>query len=158
GGAGPYTTIQASERTAGTAWRSTQDLTQPGLTQTVVTPEVTIDPSGNAAAVWARSGASPTVIEGRIEPAGGTRSPMPELSELGASATEPQLALGPTGDGASVWTRDDGANTIIQAAGFDGAGPLFPSLSIPAAATVRQPVAFGAATFDNWSPVRSIFW
>jgi hypothetical protein len=134
------------------------DLTQPGLTQTVVSPQVAIDPNGNAAAVWARSSASPTVIEGRIETAGGAWGGVEELSELGSSANGPQVALGATGDGASIWSRGNGANEIVQAAGFDGAGPLFPSLSIPAAATVKQPVTFGAATFDNWSPVRSVAW
>ena len=157
-GAGPYTTIQAAEAPAGGDWQPAQNLTQPGLTQTVVTPQVAIDPNGNAASVWARSGASPTVIEGRTKPAGGAWSGIVELSELGSTATEPQVTLGPTGDGASIWSRDNGANTIIQAAGFDGDGPLFPALSIPAAATMRQPVAFGAATFDNWSPVRPVVW
>ncbi len=157
-GAGPYTSIRAAERPGGGAWQPPADLTQPGLTQTVVSPQTAIDPSGAAVAAWARSGASPTVIEGRIEPAGGAWGGVDELSELGSSATEPQVALGATGDGASIWSRDNGANTIVQAAGFDGAGPLLTSLSIPAAATVRQPVTFGAATFDNWSPVRSVAW
>ena len=158
GDAGPYTTIEAREKPAGGAWQSTQDLTQSGLTQTVVTPRVALDPRGNAEAAWARSGASPTVIEGRTKSAGGPWSGIEELSELGNSSVEPQIAVGATGDGAAVWSRDNEVNTIIQAAGFDGAGPTFPSLSIPAAATVRQPVRFAAATFDNWSPVRSIDW
>ena len=158
GDAGPYTTIKAREKPAGGAWQSTQDLTQHGLTQTVVSPRVVIDPRGNAAAAWARSGASPTVIEGRTKTAGGPWSGIEELSELGESSVEPQIAVGATGDGAAVWSRDNEVNTIIQAAGFDGAGPTFPSLSIPVAATVRQPVRFAAATFDNWSPVRSIDW
>jgi hypothetical protein len=157
-GAGPYTSIQSSETATGGPWRPAGELTQPGLTQTVVSPQVAIDPSGNAAALWARSAASPTVVEGRIKPAGGAWTGIDELSELGSSAGEPQVALGATGDGASVWSRDNEANTIVQAAGFDGAGPLFHSVSIPAAATVRQPVAFGATAFDNWSPVASIAW
>jgi hypothetical protein len=156
-GPGPYSTIQSREKSTG-GWQPSQDLTTRGLTQTVVSPHVALDPAGNAAAVWARSGASPTVIEGRTEPPGAPWTGIVELSGLGSTATEPQVALGATGDGASIWSRDDGANTIVQAAGLDGAAPLFPSLSIPAAATVRQPVDFGAATFDNWSPVSSIFW
>jgi PKD domain len=157
-GPGPYSTIQASEKPGGGAWQPSQDLTEMGLTQTVVTPQVAIDPNGNAAAVWARSGASPTVIEGRAKPAGAPWTGIFELSGLGSTAKEPQVALGATGDGASIWQRDDGVNTIIQAAGLDGAGPLFPSLSIPSAATVRQPVDFGAVTVDNWSPVTSVSW
>jgi hypothetical protein len=98
------------------------------------------------------------VIEGRTKPAGEPWTGLTELSELGSSATEPQVTLGATGDGASIWSRDNGANTIIQAAGFDGAGPLFPSLSIPSAATERQPVQFSAGTSDNWSPVVSVAW
>jgi hypothetical protein len=158
GSAGPYTSIESREKPNGGAWQPTQDLTQPGLTQTVVTPHVVIDPRGNAEAAWARSSASPTVIDGRTKPAGGAWTGIDELSELGFSSLEPQLAVGATGDGAAIWSRENGANTIVQAAGFDGAGPIFPSLSIPAAATVRQPVRFAASTFENWSPVRSIDW
>ena len=158
GSAGPYTSIESREKPDGGAWQPTQDLTQPGLTQTVVTPHVVIDPRGNAEAAWARSSASPTVIDGRTKPAGGAWTGIDELSELGFSSLEPQIAVGATGDGAAIWSRENGANTIVQAAGFDGAGPTFPSLSIPAAATVRQPVRFAAATFENWSPVRSIDW
>ena len=83
GSAGPYTSIQSRERLGGGAWQPTQDLTQPGLTQTVVTPHVAIDPRGNAEAVWARSSASPTVIDGRTKPAGGAWTGIDELSELG---------------------------------------------------------------------------
>ena len=158
GSAGPYTSIESRERPNGGGWQPPQDLTQPGLTQTVVTPHVVIDPHGNAEAAWARSSASPTVIDGRTKPAGGAWTGIDELSELGFSSLEPQIAVGATGDGAAIWSRENGANMIVQAAGFDGAGPTFPSLSIPAAATVRQPVRFAAATFENWSPVRSIDW
>jgi hypothetical protein len=157
-GPGPYSTIQSRERVSGGPWQATQDLTKKGLTQTVVAPQVAIDPNGNAAAVWARSGASPTVIEGRTKPAGAPWTGLTELSELGSTSSEPQVTLSATGDGASIWTRDDGANTIVQAAGFDGAGPLFAALSIPSAATERQPVQFGVATVDNWSPVNSLSW
>jgi hypothetical protein len=157
-GPGPYSAVQSRERSGGGAWQPTKDLTETGLTQTVESPQVAADPSGNAVAVWARSGASPTVIESRIKPAGAPWTGIDEVSELGSTAKEPQVALGATGDGASVWSRDDGANSIAQAAGFDGNGPLFPALSIPAAATERQPVDFAAATFDNWSPVTSISW
>jgi hypothetical protein len=157
-GPGPYSTIQSAEKTGGGPWQQAQDLTQAGLTQTVVSPQVALDPNGNGAAVWARSGASPTVIEGRTKPSGGPWMDLVELSELGSSATEPQVTLGATGDGASIWSRENGANAIVQAAGFDGAGPLFPSLSVPPAATERQPVQFAAATFDNWSPVAFVSW
>jgi hypothetical protein len=158
GSAGPYSSIESREKPGGDAWQPAQDLTKPGLTQTVVTPHVVIDPRGNAEAAWARSSASPTVIDGRTKPAGGAWTGVDELSELGFSSGDPQIAVGATGDGAAIWSRENGANTIVQAAGFDGAGPTFPSLSIPAAATVRQPVRFAAATFENWSPVRSIDW
>jgi hypothetical protein len=157
-GAGSYTSIRAAERPSGGDWQPGIDLTQPGLPQTVFAPDIAIDPSGNAAAVWARSGASPTVIEGRVKPAGGPWTAVKELSELGSSADEPQVTLGATGDGASIWARVIGPNTIVQGAGFDGAGPLFSTVSIPAAATARQPVTFAASTFDNWSPVASVVW
>jgi hypothetical protein len=73
-------------------------------------------------------------------------------------AGEPQLALDTGGNGVAVWSRDNGSNDVVQAAGYDGAGPQLRSLSIPGVATVAQPVSFSVAPFDVWSAVPSIGW
>ena len=153
---GPYTIVQAASMAAGGGWSGAQDLT--GFGESVETPQVAIDPGGNAVALWGRSSGAPTVIEGRIRPAGGGWGPPVNVSSIGRTATEPDLALDPAGDGVAVWSREDGVNTIAQAAGFDGAGPLMLGLSVPPAATVRQLIAFSVTPFDVWSPISAIAW
>ena len=121
-------------------------------------PAIAIDPAGAAVALWSRSDGSPSVIQSRIRPAGGGWEPVVRLSEVGQSSNVPQLAFDAEGNGVSVWTREDGAHARVQAAGFDGASPQLRGLSIPAAATMGQPVAFSVSPFDVWSAIASIAW
>ncbi len=74
-----------AEKPAGGAWQPTQDLTQTGPD-----PDRRHSPGRDRpererrGRVWARSSASPTVIDGRTKPAGGgLDSAIDELSELG---------------------------------------------------------------------------
>lgn len=153
---GPYTIVQAADGPAGAEWLPPQDLTSSG--NSIEDPQVDLGPQGSAIAVWARSSGAPTVVEGRIRPAGGAWQAPVSVSVIGSTAAEPDLATGPTGDGVTAWARDDDVNTIAQAAGFDGAGPLVGGLSVPAAGTITQPLRFSVAPFDVWSPINTIGW
>ena len=124
----------------------------------MASPQVNLDPAGLAIAVWSRSSGAPTVIEGRMRPPGGGWLAPVNVSALGRTATEPALAFDPAGDGVAVWAREDGLNTIAQAAGFDGAGPLVARPSVPLAGTVQETLRFGVSAFDVWSPVAAIAW
>ena len=57
-----------------------------------------------------------------------------------------------------IWSRFDGANTIVQAAGYDAAGPRLASLRAPTAGTVKQPLSFSVAPLDVWSPLGGTTW
>jgi hypothetical protein len=153
----PTVIVQGAVRPAGGAWLGPDDLSAGGLSSAEA-PQVAVDPAGNAAAVWARSAGSPTVVEASTKPAGGGWLPPVPLSELGNSAVEAQISLDPAGDGVAVWSRQNGVNAIVQGAGFDRAGPQLRSLSIPEAGTARQPVAFSVSPFDTWAGFGATSW
>jgi hypothetical protein len=62
------------------------------------------------------------------------------------------------GDAVATWSRFDGINTIIQAAGYDAAGPRLQSLLIPAGGTARQALSFSVDPADVWSAAGSTAW
>jgi hypothetical protein len=154
---GPTVIIQSAARPAGGPWLEPIDLSATGVSAAEA-PRVAVDSAGNAAAVWERSNGSPTTVQATTRPAAGAWLEPIDLSEIGKSATEPQLALDPSGDGVAVWSRDNGSNTIVQSAGYDAVTPQLRFLSIPAAGTVRQPVSFTVSPFDAWSDIGSINW
>jgi hypothetical protein len=121
-------------------------------------PQVSLEPNGNAVAVWSRTDATPRVIQGAERPAGGGWLPPALISVVGQSANEPQVASDSVGNSVAVWAREDGANTIVQAAAHDGHGPELRSLLVPAAGTVKEVLAFSVSPFDVWSPVGAASW
>jgi hypothetical protein len=154
---GLTTIVQGADRSAGGAWSAPAPLSSTGLAA-AEGPEVSIDPAGNAAAVWAVSDSSPSVVQTAIKPAGGPWQAHETLSVIGRNATEPQVALDRDGDGVAIWTRENGSNKIVQAIGYDRAGPQMPGVSIPAAGTVHQPLFFSVSPFDVWSAIGPIGW
>jgi hypothetical protein len=92
-------------------------------------PQVAIDPQGNAVAVWHRFNLTNTMVQGAVRPAGsGVWQAPVNLSAAGRTAVEPQVALDPHGNAVAVWDRTNGANYIVQGAGYDAAG-LLPSVT-----------------------------
>ena len=117
-----------------------------------------IDPAGDAVAVWDRPNGSNFIVQAAARPAGGSFGAPVDLSLAGQNAFDPQVAIDPAGDAVAVWDRSNGANTIVQAAGYDFAGPQLKGLSIPVSGTVRTPVSFGVSPLDTWSGVASTTW
>ena len=154
---GPYTVVQSATRPLAGAWTPPIDISAAG-TSTAEAPRVSTDPSGRAVAIWARSAGAPFVVESASRSPAGDWTQPAGLSVVGGSATQPALALDATGDGAAVWARSNGANAIVQAAGYDVTAPQFRSVSIPSVGTVKQPVSFSVGAFDVWSAIGSIGW
>jgi hypothetical protein len=152
----PTDVVQSSRRPAGGSWETAVTLSVAG--DSAEAPQVSLDPSGNAVAVWSRTDATPRVIQAAERPAGGGWLPPALLSVIGRSANEPQVATDSVGNAVAVWAREDGANTIVQAAGHDGHGPELRSLLVPGAGTVREELAFSVSPFDVWSPVGVASW
>ena len=153
----PYTIIQSAGRPAGGSWEPPVDLSAAGVSAAVA-PQVAVNSVGDATAVWSRSYGAPATVQSATRPVGGTWGPPLDLSVIGRNAVEPEVVLDAAGDGLALWSRDNGSNTVVQAAGHDATGPQLRALAIPAAGTMRQPVVFSVSPLDIWSPVASISW
>ena len=105
--------IQSSTRPSGGSWSTPEDLSASG--QNAFNPQVTVDATGTAIAVWSRSNGSNTIIQASTRPSGGSWSTPVGLSETGQDATNPQVTVDATGTAIAVWSRSNGTNTIIQA-------------------------------------------
>ncbi len=79
-------------------------------------PEIGIDASGNAVAVWQESDGSNTIIMGATLPFNGSWTTPVTLSLSGEDASIPQVAVDPQGNAVAVWKRSNGTNTVIQGA------------------------------------------
>ena len=141
---------------AAPTWLLPARLTAPG--QSAESPQVAVDPAGEAVAVWLRSNGVNTIVEGSVRPAGGPWQAPVALSTLGWNAGNPVVGTDQGGDTVLVWQRVEGRQTLIEAVARDAAGPQLRSLAVPAAATVNQLVAFSVAPFDVWSAVSLTFW
>ncbi|MFC1841622.1 hypothetical protein ACFLYA_00960 [Candidatus Dependentiae bacterium] len=97
------------------------NLSDPG--QNAALPQVAMDSTGNAVAVWQISDGSNVRIQAKrydaetdswVNPATGIY-----LSDPGQDAGLPQVAMDSAGNAIAVWQRSDGSNTIIQAKRYD---------------------------------------
>jgi len=147
--------IQAALQSAGGAWGSPSEVSPPG--ELAEGPQVGFDAAGNAVAIWTSSKASPNVIRTSSRAPGGGWTPPLGLSNPDRPALEPQLAFDAQGNRIAAWSRFDGTDTVIQASGYDAAGPHV-AVSMPKAGTVRRPISFSASTLDTWSAIGSIRW
>ncbi len=85
-------------------------------------PQVAVDGSGNAVAVWQQANR----IEAAVRPAGGAFGTPVPISAAGQNAGEPQIAMDSQGNATAVWDRSDGTKTIAQAS-TRPAGGTFPA-------------------------------
>ncbi len=149
--------IQSATRPADGSWSAATDLSKPG--QNALAPQVAVDPQGNAVAVWERSDGSNWIVQSARRPAGGSWSAATDLSGVEQNAEYPQVAVDSQGNAVTVWDLEEaGSNQIIQAAGYDGAGPQLRSLSIPASGTAGEPLSFSVSPFDVWSALGATSW
>ena len=96
-------------------WQAPIDLSVAG--QDAESPEVALDPQGNAVAVWERFNGTNFIVQGAVRPAasGVWQTPL-DLSVAGQSAELPKVALDPQGNAVAVWQRFNGTDEIIQGA------------------------------------------
>jgi hypothetical protein len=155
--------VETAARPAGGDWSEATLLSVAALSGTgtdVVQPQIALDPSGNAAAIWERStGRDSSIVETAARPAGSDWSRPVELSAASGLAFEPQIALDPSGGHAvAVWAHFNATNSAIQAAAFDGAGPKLQGLVIPARGRARTRLRFAVSALDSWSPLGPVSW
>jgi hypothetical protein len=144
--------VQASTSPAGGSWQAPVDLSATG--QNALEPQVAVDPDGDAVAVWEDE--TDSNAEAASRPSGGSWQ-APAAISAGHDARAPRVAVDPAGDALAVWEGYDSGH-IVQSAAYDATGPQLRSLSIPAAGTVGQPLAFSASPFDVWSAIGPVSW
>jgi len=91
--------------------------------QDAVEPEVASAPDGTSTVVWSRFDGSDSIVQRRrIGPLGATQGEVADLSGVGESAMQPEVAVDPDGEATVVWSRFDGGNWLIQGQRLDPAG------------------------------------
>jgi hypothetical protein len=112
--------IQSSTSQSGGTWSTPVDLSTSG--QDANSPQVSVDSTGLAIAVWNRSDGSKNLIQSSTSQSGGTWSTPVDLSTSGQSANSPQVSVDSTGLAIAVWNRSDGSKNIIQSSTSQSGG------------------------------------
>ena len=117
-------------------------------------PQIAMNPQGDAVAVWDQSNGSDYVVQAaeRSAASGAWQAPT-SLSPASEDSYLPQVAVDPQGNAVAIWE-----NNLIEAAGYDTAGPLLHSLTIPGTGTVGQPLSLSVSPLDVWSILGSTTW
>lgn len=127
------------------------------LSDTDPTPQIVIDPTGNAIAVWSEDTAGAFVTKAATLPfAAGAWDPEAPLSVGGTASTAPHVAVDASGNAVAVWVQGSGVTSEIQASSytFGGAWSSASSIStsVPTNTTPRVVVsdAGDAVAVWNW--------
>lgn len=140
---GEHEVLQTASRPPGGSWADPASVA--GTEGTVREPAIESDGSGDATAVWAGASGEQAAVIVASRPAAGAFGTPEVLSESGAQASEPRLAVGPTGVATVAWLG--AAEDSIQAVTRSPSGafsspvdvsepgdlPLFPELATNAA-------------------------
>jgi hypothetical protein len=96
-----------------------------GSGQNADRPQLEVAPNGDATFAWERFNGANTIVQTRTRVTStGTLTPVQPLSASGRNAAQPRLAVDGGGDATFAWTRNDGANYIIQTRRRTAAGTL----------------------------------
>ncbi len=110
--------VQAAEKPAGGSWVAAVNLSKSG--QEALDPQVAVNASGDAVAVWKRSNGSNEIVQAASRPAGGAWGAPADLSAAGEDSEEPQVAIDNGDDAVAVWTG--GGGDKVEAASRPGGG------------------------------------
>ena len=124
------TSIWANRYVAGTGWGAAI-LIGTNDTQSEATPQVAVDGSGNATAVWAQLVGSTRfdIWANRYEVGAGWQGPVLIETNDAGSAINPQVAMDADGNAMVVWQHSDGSLTDIWANRYEvGSGWQGPEL------------------------------
>jgi PKD domain len=149
--------VDVSELPPGGTWSSTPATLGTG---SVYYPQVVIDSSGTATAVWGTNDTADGTAHlwSARQPANGVwGTPLaisaPEFEDFGDAATVD--AAGDVDTVATLWNK---STTPLWAISEDVAGPRLAGLSIPATGTVGVPVDFAVSPIDAWSAIQTTSW
>jgi hypothetical protein len=106
--------IQAKLRAVDGTFGATQTISVSG--RDAYEPQVAIDPSGNAIAVWSQFDGANARVHAAFRPAGGSFGGDQTISPGGGTASAPQISIDSNGKAIAVWYRFEGATDRVQAA------------------------------------------
>jgi hypothetical protein len=113
---GAHSRTHAAFRPAGGSFASSQAISPSG--QSASGPQISIDSTGKAVAVWYRFDGTFDRVQAAVRPPNGSFGAATTLSMPGVEAYDPQVAAGPDADAntVAVWTGSDGTNLRVQSA------------------------------------------
>lgn len=85
------------------------------LGEDATSPQVVVDPAGDAVAVWSRFNGTHFVIQLAVLPFGETWTSPVNVSASNVDSFEPQLGIDDAGNVVVVWNRFNGTNFVVQA-------------------------------------------
>ena len=115
--------VQGASLPAGGSFSAPLNLSEAG--QSAFEPAVAIDSAGEAIAVWTRSNGTNFIIQASSGQPGGSFSAPIGLSEAGADASMPEIAMAPGGAATVAWIRPDSEDFWIAQASAGSPGESF---------------------------------
>jgi hypothetical protein len=146
-GAGCCSRIEVVARSATGTLSAVQLLS--ASAQNAQTSQVAVDSSGNAVVVWKRFNGTSDVIQSRARSATGTLGTVQNLSAAGENASQPQVAVGPTGNAVFAWKRFNGTNDVIQTRARTSTGTLSSVQALSGAGQNAQAPQLAVDSGDN---------
>jgi PKD repeat protein len=147
--------VDASVRAPGSAGAfAVQSTLDPGG-QEAYEPQIAGDGLSGTIVSWKTFNGATSTTQAAVRPAGGSFAAATTVSATGPQESSPEVGIDAQGNGIAVWSRSNGPNYLLEAAGYDGAGPLLRGLTLPSQGVVGQPLEFFTAPLDVWSPVLS---
>ncbi|HTZ64734.1 MAG TPA: PKD domain-containing protein [Solirubrobacteraceae bacterium] len=152
-----HSVIQQATRPSGETWGTPSDLS--AADGYAYNPQLAIDPKGDAVAVWEVNSDSTWTVQANVKPDDEGWGVPSTISEPSTHAELfPQIAVDYQGDALAAWELYDGTSYLIQAAGYQAAGPQLQSLDIPSTGTAGEPVGFSVSPLDVWAALRATRW
>jgi hypothetical protein len=147
--------IYASVRTPGSSGSFNAPSTLDPGGQEAYEPSVAGDGLSATIVSWKTFNGATNSTQAAVRPAGGGFGPASTVSATGPQESTPQVGIDAQGNGIAVWSRSSGPDYLLEATGYDAAGPLPRGLTLPSQGLVGQPLQFFVAPLDVWSPVFS---
>jgi len=134
--------LAAAPAQAAPPWIAPADLSAPGHSS--ASPDVAIDPQGNAVAVWSsRLPGAERRVQAALRPQGGGWQAPVDLSAAGQDAGAPHVAVDAQGNAVVAWVRSNGAEQVVQSAARPAGGAWQAAVDISAAGGDARAVQLG---------------
>jgi hypothetical protein len=147
--------VYASVRAAGPSGTFSMPSTLDPGGQEALEPHIAGDGLSATIVSWKTFNGATNSTQAAVRAAGGSFGAATTVSAAAPQEGVPDVGVDAQGNGIAVWSRANGANYLLEAAGYDGAGPLLRGLLLPSQGLVGQQLQFFQAPLDVWTPVLS---